>query len=258
MLLGLDFLYVYIDDILVASSSTAEHQTHLHLLFKRLSEFGVLINSSKCVWGQNSVKFLGYQILQHGIQPSADKIEAIKKFPLPKTAQELRRFLGTVNFYRRTIPRAAARQALLNELLKGNVKGKEPIHWDETTLTTFEECKKSLAETTLLVFPTPNAPLAIFTDASDVAIGAVLQQKFQGGWQPLGFFSEKLSTAEEKYGAYYRELLANYKSIKHFRHMRFPFHMGSKVPYHCLPSSCKWTCGAYAQPAKIRNHVSCD
>ena len=219
MLLGLDFLYVYIDDILVASSSTAEHKTHIHLLFKRLSEFGVLINSSKCVWGQNSVKFLGYQISQHGIRPPDDKIEAIKNFPLPKTAKELRRFLGTVNFYRRTIPRAAAEHALVNELLKGNVKGKEPIHWDETTLTAFEECKSSLAETTILVIPAPNAPLAIFTDASDVAIGAVLQQRFQGGWQPLGFLSKKLSTAEVKYGAYDRELLAIYKSIKHFRHM---------------------------------------
>ena len=219
VLRGLDFLYVYIDDILIASSSAEDHQTHLRLLFKRLNEFGVLINPSKCVWGQSAVKFLGYEISQHGVQPPSEKIEAIQNFPLPKTAKELRRFLGTINFYRRTIPNAATKQALLNELLKGNIKGKEPISWNDSSLAAFEECKNSLAETTLLVFPAPDAPLAIFTDASDVAIGAVLQQKIRGDWQPLGFFSKKLSTAEVKYGAYDRELLAMYKSVKHFRHM---------------------------------------
>ena len=121
---------------------------------------------------------------QHGIQLPSDKIEAIQNFPLPKTAKELRRFLGTINFYRRTTPNAAAKQASLNGLLKGNVKGTEPITWNETSLTTLEECKKSLSETTLLVFPTPNAPLAILTDAFDVAIREVLQQKVQDSWQP--------------------------------------------------------------------------
>ena len=125
-------------------------------------------------------------------------------------------------FQRCQILTAFARRGRHAEVATQRRLGPSPslqITWNETSLTAFEECKKTLAETTLLVFPAPNAPLAIFTDASDVAIGAVLQQKIQDNWQHLGFFSKKLSTAKVKYGAYDRELLAIYKSVKHFRHM---------------------------------------
>ena len=83
----------------------------------------------------------------------------------------------------------------------------------------FEDCKKSFAEAILLVHPASKAPLAIFTDASDFAIGAALQQRVNEKWEPLGFFSKKLSPAQQKYGAYSRELLAIYKAVKYFRHM---------------------------------------
>ena len=114
---------------------------------------------------------------------------------------------------------AASQQAPLNDLLRGKIRGKAPIPWNSKAMKAFEDCKKSFAETVLFVHPASEAPLAIFTDASDFAIDAALQQRANGKWEPLGFFSKKLSPAQQKYGAYSRELLAIYKAVKYFRHM---------------------------------------
>ena len=70
----------------------------------------------------------------------------------------------------------------------------------------------------LLYHPKLNAPTAIMTDASDVAMGAVLQQFINGAWQPISYFSRALSTTESRYSTYDRELLAIYSAVKHFRH----------------------------------------
>ena len=91
--------------------------------------------------------------------------------------------------------------------------------WTPEFCKAFENCKQSLAQAVLLTYPTPKAPLAIFTDASGFAVGAALQQRVGNEWQSLGFFAKKLSNTERKYGAYDRELLAIYKAVKNFRHM---------------------------------------
>ena len=95
----------------------------------------------------------------------------------------------------------------------------QPICLAENTLQAFEDCKASLANAALLAHPDCNTKLALVTDASDTAIGAVLQQLSDEGWQPLAFFSRKLSPSQTKYSPYDRELLAIYEAIKYFRHM---------------------------------------
>lgn len=219
VLRGLDFVYVYIDDILVASPSEELHREHLRLLFERLKNYGILINPTKCVIGADKVKFLGYDVSADGITPPADKVQAITAFPKPQTAKQLRQFLGMLNFYRRFIPRAATTQAPLHDLLQGNIKGKTPLQWTPEATEAFDKCKQSLAEATSLAHPRPDVPLAIVSDASDYAAGAALQQRVGDNWQPLAFFSRKFSETEKKYSAYDRELLAIYAAIKHFRHM---------------------------------------
>jgi len=76
-----------------------------------------------------------------------------------------------------------------------------------------------LSRAALLAHPHPTAPLALVTDASTTAMGAVLQQRVQDAWQPLAFFSRKLSATQQKYSAYDRELLAIYEAVRYFRHM---------------------------------------
>lgn len=216
---GLDFCYAYLDDFLIFSCDEKEHESHLHQLFKRLQEYGIVINTSKCVFGAKEVKFLGYTISAEGTRPLDTKVEAIKSFPEPKTIKQLRRFLGMINFYRRFIPSAAQIQAPLNNLLTGSVKGSHPVNLQGDTLKAFEACKDSLCRATLLAHPDCEAPLALVTDASDKAIGAVLQQYKNKGWQPLAFFSHKLSPTRSSYSPYDRELLAIYEAVRYFRHM---------------------------------------
>jgi len=99
VLRGLDFCYAYIDDILVASKSEEEHLQHLRILFNRLQDHGVVINPMKCIFGQSKIKFLGYLVISDGTQPLPNRVQALEDFSLPKTAKELRRFLGMLNFY---------------------------------------------------------------------------------------------------------------------------------------------------------------
>lgn len=215
---GLDFCYPYLDDFLIFSKNEAEHEEHLRQLFTRMKKYGMLINTAKCVFGVSEVTFLGYHISRQGTKPLETKVEALREFPVPKTAKQLRRFLGMVNFYRRFLPQAAQIQAPLNALLTGSVKASQPVDVSGTALKAFEECKDSLCNAALLAHPDSKAKLGLVTDASDLGIGGVLQQFRDGNWEPLAFFSRKLSPSQQKYSPYDRELLAIYESIKYFRH----------------------------------------
>jgi len=101
-----------------------------------------------------------------------------------------------LNFYRRFLPHAAATQAPLHALLAGpRAKGSQPINWTPALNQTFEECKASLSQAAMLAHPDGAAPIALVTDSSTTAMGAVLQKWRQDSWRPLAFFSKKLSTA---------------------------------------------------------------
>jgi cleavage and polyadenylation specificity factor subunit 1 len=124
------------------------------------------------------------------------------------------------NFYRRFLPHAAATQAPLHTLLAGPcTKVSQSITWTPALSQAFEECKASLSRAAMLAHPDVAAPIALVTDASTTATVAVLQQRTHNTWQPLTFFSKKMSTSQQKYSAYDRELLAIYEAVKHFRHM---------------------------------------
>ncbi len=126
---GLDFCFAYLDDILIASKNETEHLQHVKLLLNRLDEFGVVINISKCVFGQPEVKFSGYQISKLGTKPLHSKVETIKYFKQPQTVDQLKRFLGMLNYYRRFLPKAAEIQVPLLDCIKGNKKkDKSPIN----------------------------------------------------------------------------------------------------------------------------------
>lgn len=214
---GLDFCYVYLDDILVASKSEEQHRTHLLELFQRLDSYGVSLNPAKCVFGAASVKFLGYTVSAAGTAPLEARVSDIGKFQVPKTVSELRRFLGAVNFYRRFVKGAAVFQDPLNRYLVGVKTKNAPISLDSNAINAFEKLKSALQEAALLAHPLPDAQLALMVDASDVAIGAAVQQLVNNEWQPLAFFSKKLSPAQKVWSAYDRELLAAYSSVKKFR-----------------------------------------
>lgn len=219
VLRSLDFCFVYMDDILVFSRSKEEHERHLKIIFERLAKYGLVINVKKCTFGVPEIPFIGYIISAAGIQAPEERVRVIKDFPLPKTAQGLRRFLGMLNFYRRFIPHVSEYEAPLNNAISNPLlKGSQPINWTFELEEAFITCKNCISSASLLVHPRIGAPLGLFTDASNHSVGACLQQLVDGGWQPLAFFSKKMSSKECSWPAFYRELLAIYAAIQHFRH----------------------------------------
>ena len=162
--------------------------------------------------------FLGHTVNAQGIKPLADRVKAINEASLPANIKALHRYLGMINFYRRFIPGTAKILQPLNDLLQGAKKGNMPITWSKEAKTSFSESKRALANATMLAHPIPDAPISLAVDASDFAIGAVLQQHANDTWQPLGFLTKPLNSAQRKYSAYDRELLAMYTAVKRFRH----------------------------------------
>nr|VZI27511.1 unnamed protein product [Spirometra erinaceieuropaei] len=216
VLRGLDFVYAYIDDLLVASSDAAEHEIHLRQLFERLDSYGVIINAAKCEFGVPSPIFLGHEVNSDGIKPVPEKVSAISTFPVPTTISQLRRFLGMVNYYHRFLPHGATILQPLNSLL---THSKKTLVMTEEAVRSFNDVKAALVDAKLLAHPRSDAQLTLMTDTSSTAVGASLQQTVRGVLQPLAFFSKKLSPAETRYSVFGRELLAVYLYIRHFRHI---------------------------------------
>ncbi|CAH8602890.1 unnamed protein product [Schistosoma mattheei] len=213
---GLTGVHAYIDDILVASATREEHLQHLRQLFTKLQEHGVTINVEKCEFGKESLQFLGHMINSHGIMPVPTEVAAIRNYPLPDSQRKLRRFLGLINYYRRFIPNCAAILQPLTDALRGHTR---TFRLSADAIQAFENAKRALNEKMMLVRRKNEAPLAVMTDASNLAVGAVLQQLVNGVWEPLSFFSKRLNPTQTRYSTFGRELLAIYLAIKHFRHM---------------------------------------
>ncbi|KAK7909571.1 hypothetical protein WMY93_014255 [Mugilogobius chulae] len=98
VLRDMPFLFVYLDDILVASATAGEHMSHLRQLFERLSEHGLIVNPAKCQFGLSDIEFLGHLVSPQGAVPLPAKVEAISAFPRPHSVKPLQEFLGMVNF----------------------------------------------------------------------------------------------------------------------------------------------------------------
>lgn len=216
---GCSFVYVYIDDILVVSETEAEHEQHLAVVLQILEANGLQINKEKSKFRIREANFLGVTVSPTGVRPLPAKVSAIRSFPQPTTYKQLRRFLGMVNFYRRWLPNAAKELMPLTELLSHQKKKQQDLNLTPAASSAFTRVKELLATAAELVFPAPHAQLSMSVDASDTAIGGVLQQLVGEHLQPISFFSRKLSKTERNYSTYDRELLAIFSGIHHFRYL---------------------------------------
>jgi transposase InsO family protein len=207
------FIFIYLDDILIFSSSRTQHLSHLHTVFSILAENGLHINPAKCVFAQEEVDFLGHHLTTSGLTPLPSHVHPILSFPPPADAKSLQRFLGMINFYRRFLPGIAKIMKPLTDAT--SAKGR--LSWTPEMTLAFQAAKSALSSAIPLHFPNPSAPISLATDASNTHVGAVLQQKVHGSWQPLSFFSKKLSPTESRYSTFDRELLAAFLAAKHFR-----------------------------------------
>ena len=212
----LPFCVAYVDDILVFSSTPEEHWRHLQLVLERLQTAGLVLRHDKCVFGTKEIDFLGHHISHKGVLPLQEKVAAVRAFPTPTTVKALQEFVGMVNYYHRFLPHIASTMAPLYAALAGKPK---TLTWTPAHAAAFDNAKRALSDAAYLKFPTPGLSLVLSTDASDIAIGAVLEQVLHGTKQPLAFFSRKLSLTESRYSTFDRELLAVYAAVRHFRHL---------------------------------------
>ncbi len=221
VLQGLEGVFCYLDDILVASPSEEAHMAHLRALLQRLQQSGLVLNLQKCQFGVAHVEFLGHAVDAGGARPLDDKVAAVRSIPPPTTVKELQAFLGMINFYRRFLPSIARTLSPLTDALKGGGKGATPVAWSPAREAAFQEAKAALCSATTLAHPDQQAVLSLMVDASATHIGAVLQQRriCRVGWEPLGFYSKKLAPAQVNYSAFDRELYAVVCGIRHFRYM---------------------------------------
>lgn len=215
VLRGLQGLHcmVYLDDVIVFSSSLDEHIQKLQLVFDRLRETNLKIQLDKTEFLRREVLYLGHTITKDGLRPNDDKIKSVLDFPIPKTTTEIKSFLGLVGYYRRFIPDFAR----LTKPLTNCLKKRNKIVIDQDYIDSFNKCKELLTHAPLLQYPDYDKPFILTTDASNVAIGAVLSQGQVGSDKPIAYASRTLSETEARYSTIERELLAIIWATKHFR-----------------------------------------
>ena len=191
------------------SRTFPEHLQHLRLVFERLSAANLKLKASKCVFAMNCTKFLGFDISNKGIVPSSDKFDAIKNYPAPKTAKQVKRFLGLASYYRKFIHRYTRLADPINKLLKKDTK----FFWSE-------ELKVKLINPPILVYPDFRKQFILTTDASGGGLGAILSQLSDDDEikHVVGYASRCVKDAETRYPAIELEAMAVKWAIEHFRH----------------------------------------
>lgn len=222
VLRGLQGLHcmVYLDDIIIYSNSLNEHLEKLRTIFDRLRATNLKIQLDKSEFLRKEVLYLGHTITKDGLKPNNDKIDAVLKYPLPKTTTEIKSFLGLVGYYRKFIKDFAK----ITQPLTACLKKRNGIVIDQKYIDAFNKCKELLTHSPLLQYPDYDKPFVLTTDASNVAVGAVLSQGKIGNDKPVAYASRTLSDTESRYSTIERELLAIVWAVKHFR----PYLYGKK------------------------------
>lgn len=188
------------DDILVTGSDQEEHDKILKQVLDRALERGLGLNRAKCKIAVDSVVYQGHIFSKQGVQIDPGKVEAITQFQTPECVDDVRRWLGMVNYVAKFIPKLSQKTSPLRELLNHDVAW----HWDEPQKCAFDELKKDVATTPVLGFYSPHEQVTVSVDASQFGLGACLLQRDK----PIAFASRGLSPSEKNYGQIEKEMLA--------------------------------------------------
>lgn len=208
------FIICFVDDILIYSKNREEHAVHVAKALEVLQKNQLYVNPAKCEWGMDRVSFLGHVVSADGIAVDSSKIDTIRGWPAPGNVTELRSFLGLAGYYRAYVPQYSKIAADLTTLTGKN----QAWVWGEAQQKAFDELKKRLSSTPVLVVPDVDLPFVIHTDASDFAVGAVLEQNQGHGLQPVAYLSKKLNAAQCNYSVYEKELLAIVTALGEWKH----------------------------------------
>ena len=201
---------IIIDDLLIHGRDDEDHDKKLKSILDKCREANLKLNPDKCRFRVESVPYVGHVLSSAGINPDPDKVEAIKKMPIPEDVKGLQRFLGMVNYLSKFIEQHSALTAPLRELLKNESE----FVWDENHTKTFQKIKDTIADITTLHYYDVKKEVTINCDASKDGLGAVLLQNEK----PIHFASKALTDSEKRMAQIQKELLAVVFSVTKFRH----------------------------------------
>ena len=215
---GLKFVLVYLDDIVVFSETITEHINHLYQVFNILIAANLKLNLEKCQLGREQIDFLGHHIDAHGISPDKTLIEKVQNFAVPTSIKQVQSFLGLASYYRKFIKNFSHIARPLTQLLQKDIK----FCWNETHQESFETLKMWLVTPPILIYPDISKPFIVQTDASKFAIGGILSQLDENGYDhPIAYISRTLNKAEKNYSTIERECLAIVHACENFRHFLY-------------------------------------
>ena len=207
----LKWCIIYLDDIIVFFKTPEEHRERLRGVFAKLAATGLRLKPSKCDFFKSKVNYLGHIVSKDSIETDPRKIEAIKKWPVPKTVTEVRSFLGFTNYYRKFIPRYAQVAKPLNQLVFGDNANKKKalVNWTSECQDAFEHLKCLCSQTPILAYADHTKPFQLHTDTSKSGLGAVLYQKQTNGTEGvIAYVSRTLSQSKQNYDTHKLEFLA--------------------------------------------------
>lgn len=220
---------VYLDDILVFSTSLQEHIDSLSKIFSTLEKADLKIQVDKCNFFAKETPYLGHILTPEGLMPNKSKIDAIVNLKLPNNQKQIKSFLGLTGYYRKFIRSYAKIAYPMITYLK---KDKRVNTNDPNYIMSFEKLKQLITEHPILRFPDFDRRFKLTTDASNYALGAVLSQE----GHPICFASRTLNDHEKNYSTIEKELLAIVWSVKYFR----PYLYGREFDLHTDHQPLKW------------------
>ena len=208
------FILLYLDDILIFSCSIEEHRRHLRQALQRLREAKLYGRLHKCDFLKDRVDYLGFEVSSEGVHASPDKVKAVVECPRTQTVHDVRSFWGLASYYRKFIQGFRQIARPLTDLTRAEISW----DWNDREEQSFLQLKAALATAPVLRLPDFDQQFVVTTDASNVAMGAILEQNFGYGLQPVAFASRKLNKAEIRYSAYERELFGIVWALGQWRH----------------------------------------
>ena len=209
MVEDLDGVEVIMDDVIVAGDETT-HDERLTKFLERASTQGLKLNREKCKIRQREVPYVGHLLTAEGLKMDPRKVEAIREMPTPNSKEDVKRFLGFVQFLSRYIPGLSKVDAPLRGLEKADVL----FHWDQPQQTSFEKIKELVSQSPVLQYYDVTKPVTIQCDASGKGLGAVLLQE----GKPVCYASRALTDTESRYAAIEAEMLAVVFACRKFHH----------------------------------------
>ena len=213
VLQGIPGVICYIDDILVSSADEGSHLRALEEVFNRLGNHGFRLKLEKCEFLLTCIEYLGHLISSDGIQPIPSKVEAIMKAPVPVNIQQLRSFLGLINYYGKFIPNLSTLLHPLNALLQASKKWV----WPPECTKAFQAAKDQIVSAGVLTHFNPALPITLAADASAYGVGVVISHIFPDNSEhPIAFASRTLTAAERNYAQLEKEALTLIFGVQKF------------------------------------------